>query len=200
MTANATKTQLFLCARESEVSARVTKRNSKKMETFAFNNFFLPLFLSLRVNFFAGPCCDCHQLSQLDFFFTFSVLRQLLRAIATIHFIPFSFGTSDDICKFRFRLSYFLLCAIKKLCVRESSAIWWKIATTYCVWMSECCEIFWQTIAMYSVCAAALVCQCQTSTLFFYFISTQLRLCVWNYSFLSSKKSELSANERTIRV
>lgn len=53
MTANATKTQLFLCARESEVSARVTKRNSKKMETFAFNNFFLPLFLSLRVNFLA---------------------------------------------------------------------------------------------------------------------------------------------------
>lgn len=193
MTANATKTQLFLCARESEVSARVTKRNSKKMETFAFNNFFLPLFLSLRVNFLA--------MLRLPSTVAARLLLHVLSAITTIHFIPFSFGTSDDICKFRFRLSYFLLCAIKKLCVRESSAIWWKIATTYCVWMSECCEIFWQTIAMYSVCAAALVCQCQTSTLFFYFISTQLRLCVWNNSFPSfEKKSVLSANERTIRV
>lgn len=127
----------FICARESEVSARVTKRNSKKMETFAFKIFFSPLFLSFWVNFYllgpAATAINCR------------------KSTSSYSSLISSHSTSDDICKFRFRLSYFLLCVIKYY-VFERALRYGGKSQQHAVWMSECCEIFWQTIAMYSVC------------------------------------------------
>lgn len=187
----------FMCARESEVSARVTKRNSKKMETFAFNIFsFLSSCLfesissllshaatAINCRKSASSCSQCWD--------NFCVRSQQLIS---------SHSTSDDICKFRFRLSYFLLCAIKKVWVWESSAIWWKIATTCCMNERVLWDILTDNCYVLSLCCCCFGVPVPDFHSFFISFPPSWDCVSEIICFHRRKKSELSANERTIRV
>lgn len=103
--------------------------------------------------------------------------------LRSLHLIS-SHSTSDDICQFRLPIIIFPPLRNKILWVWESSAICWKIATTCC--MNE--RVLWDILTD-NCYVLSLLLWCASARLpLFFFISTQLRLCVWNNSFPSSKK------------